>query len=748
MDKPNKILIVGAGEGGRLLLKELKKTGPTKYTLVGFVDDNKIGKIENIPILGKIYSIPLIVKQYQIDEIIISIPSLKKEKLAEIISICKSSNAEVKILPSTYESVYSLKTGRPWYNPIRKINLEDLIKRKPCVIDFKKIKGHFKGKRILITGGGGSIGSELSRQISEFNPRLLVIVDNSEYNAYKIDMELRKKYGKKLNLITKTCDIKDYLAIEEICKNQKIDIVFHAAAYKHVPLMEFNIKEAVKNNIFGTYNVALAAEKTNVKEFILISTDKAVNPTSIMGVTKRITEEIIQLFDKTKFVTVRFGNVLGSKGSVIPLFEKQIKEGGPITLTHPKMTRYFMTIPEAAQLVIQAGIVGQNKEILILDMGKPYKIKEVAEELIRLSGLIPYKDIKIKYIGLRPGEKLCEELLTNNELLTKTQNERIFVSKAEAIDKNKLSEDLEELRNFLKTKEIETKRKLKKMLPSYKIKKPKIFITGSRGFIGSNLKGQLLNKGFEIIETPLEDNLEIDLSKKENFANIPPAEIVIHLASHLPQKGSTKEDYNRDIEMTRNIIEYCEKYNSKLIFISSSAVYGNTKLNPIKENEVINPINDYGKCKAECERLILSSKLKGVILRFFNIYGPEQHKKFLIYSINEDIKTGCIKIMKHIKRDMLYLSDATQSIINSIYFKNNHIKIFNIGSGKSFFIEEIADKISSIKKVNPIKEYLEPNETTILDICADISLAKKHLKWKPKISLDNGLKLTIENNKT
>ncbi|MAH49326.1 nucleoside-diphosphate sugar epimerase [Candidatus Pacearchaeota archaeon] len=470
--KCKKLLIVGAGEAGGLLLREIQKNPLFKYEIIGFIDDNKKlnKKISGIPVLGKICDILKIVSEKSIEEIIIAIPSLSKLKLKEVINLCEGCGVEIKILPGTYEVMKTWKTGLPWIKPLRKINMEDLLQRKPVLIDFKEIKKYISEKTILITGAGGSIGSELCRQISELSPKVLIVLDNCEYNLYKIDQELRDIYGDEICLKSVIGDVRSKERLEGLFRENKIDIVFHAAAYKHVPLMEANESEAIKNNIFGTYNLASIAEKNNVENFVLISTDKAVNPSSVMGASKRIAEMVCQLFDKkTRFITVRFGNVLGSTGSVIPLFEKQIERGGPITITHPEITRYFMTIPEAAQLVIQAGAIGENKDIMVLDMGEPYKILDIAKELIKLYGLVPEKDIKIKYIGLRPGEKLYEELLTEQEGLKKTKNERIFITQSLSVNKKNLMNKLKEINRALSfgARDI-LRNKLAEIVPSYK----------------------------------------------------------------------------------------------------------------------------------------------------------------------------------------------------------------------------------------------------------------------------------------
>jgi len=470
MKNKKNLLIVGAGEAAGLLLKEIEKNPSLKYEIKGFVDDFKEGSFQNLPIWGKINEISKIVKEIGIEEIIVAIPSLKKERLKEILNLCEESGLETKIVPGTYESLKTLKTGLPLYSEVREVNIEDLLRRKPELIDFGEIEKYLFNKSVLVTGGGGSIGSELCRQIAELKPSFLYVLDNCEFFLYEITNKLKENYPE-LKFRPIIADIRDRKKLEEIFSQNKIDVVFHTAAYKHVPMMEFNIKEAVKNNVFGSYNVLDISAKYNVKNIVVISTDKVVNPTNIMGVTKRIVEKITQLFygNGSDILIVRFGNVLGSRGSAIPLFESQIKKGGPITITDSEMTRYFMTIPEAAQLVIQAGVIGKGKEIMVLDMGEPYKIQEIAEELVRLHGLEPHKDIKFNYTGLRPGEKLHEELFTEFEGATQTKHKRIFVVQSEEIDKKEFGKKIEELSNIIQSglSDKEVVSKLKEMVPSY-----------------------------------------------------------------------------------------------------------------------------------------------------------------------------------------------------------------------------------------------------------------------------------------
>lgn len=463
----SKILIIGAGDAGVLALRELKKRDFHDGMPVGFIDDskNKINlNVQGFPVLGSREDIPKIVEQYQVDEIIIAIPSASGDAIREIVEICKESKAaSLKILPG----VHDILSGKITVSAIREVQVEDLLGRDPVSVDLEEVAGYIKNQIILVTGAGGSIGSELCRQIVRFSPAKLVLVGHGENSIFDIEQEL-KGYP----VATEILDIKDSAKVDIVFNKYKPSVVFHAAAHKHVPLMEFNPEEALKNNVLGTNNLAQAADKIGVKTFVLISTDKAVNPTSVMGASKRIAEMVIQDFDKrskTKFVAVRFGNVLGSRGSVIPTFKKQISAGGPLTVTDPNMTRYFMTIPEASQLVIQAGAMASGGEIFILDMGKPVKIVDLAKDLIRLSGLEPEKDIKIKYTGIRPGEKLFEELLTSEEGTSATKHKRIFVAKPNNINSEaivKFVEDIREKANYLSREDIDNA--IRQFIPDFR----------------------------------------------------------------------------------------------------------------------------------------------------------------------------------------------------------------------------------------------------------------------------------------
>ena len=464
-----KVLVVGAGETGAFIEREFRKDSKYDKRVVAFVDDNKkkIGlNISGVKVLGNRNDIPNIVEERGIKEIIIAISNIDSDDFRNIIDICKESGAKVKVMPN----VSKLEDTTGIIRQIRDVKVEDLLGRESIKLDYEGISEYIKEKVVLVTGGGGSIGSELCRQIVKFNPKTLIIVDIYENNAYDIQNELLSNY-KDLNLITLIASVRDRERLREIFSKYKPNVVFHAAAHKHVPLMEESPCEAFKNNNLGTLNTAEVSSEFNVERFVLISTDKAVNPTNIMGASKRICEMIIQSIDKeskTEFVAVRFGNVLGSNGSVVPLFKKQIKKGGPITLTHKEITRYFMTIPEAAQLVLQAGAYAKGGEIFILDMGKPVKIYDLAVNLIKLSGLVPDKDIKIKITGLRPGEKLYEELLMDEEGLTKTAHNKIFVARPGSFNLNEVKENIKELIKVSSTGDIvKTKEKLKEVVPTY-----------------------------------------------------------------------------------------------------------------------------------------------------------------------------------------------------------------------------------------------------------------------------------------
>lgn len=437
-------LIIGAGQCGVIIAKELKFNNNSLVHAHAFIDDDPTKlkqKIMGIPVLGNKHDIPRIVNECNISEIIIAIPSASRKKIAEIINICNKTSANIQIIPN----ISDLIEGRVTLKSMRNVDVEDLLGRDAVVLENEGIESYISGKTILVTGAGGSIGSELCRQIAKFNPQTLLLVGHGENSIYLIHQELN---GQVKNLIPLIADVQDRDCIERIFAEYRPQVVFHAAAHKHVPLMEANPSEAIKNNVFGTKNVADCANRYKADKFVLISTDKAVNPTSIMGASKRIAEMYIQSLgniSETKFCAVRFGNVLGSRGSVIPLFKKQIAQGGPVTVTHPEMVRYFMTIPEASRLVIQAGGFARDGEVFVLDMGEPVKIYDLAKHLIRLSGFEPEVDIKIKFSGIRPGEKLYEELLLDEEGMTSTRHERIFIGKPSHISHEELNKQIQNL---------------------------------------------------------------------------------------------------------------------------------------------------------------------------------------------------------------------------------------------------------------------------------------------------------------
>ena len=441
-----RIMIVGAGTSGSVILKEMTTSSLVNGCVVCFVDDdkNKAGKFLNgVPVAGNRNDIPRLAAEYKIDEIYIAIPSASARERKAIIEICRETGCQVKILPG----IYQLINGEVSIAKLRNVEIEDLLGRDPIRVNLDEIMGYVSGKVVLVTGGGGSIGSELCRQVASHNPKQLIIFDIYENNAYDIQLELKEKYPD-LDLVVLIGSVRNTHRIETVFKKYRPDIVYHAAAHKHVPLMEDSPNEAIKNNVFGTYKTAKAADKYGTSRFVLISTDKAVNPTNIMGASKRMCEMVVQMMNarsKTDFVAVRFGNVLGSNGSVIPLFKKQIEQGGPVTVTHPDIIRYFMTIPEAVSLVLQAGAYAKGGEIFVLDMGEPMKILDLAKNLIRLSGYTPDVDIPIVFTGLRPGEKLYEELLMNEEGMQDTPNKLIHIGKPIEFDMERFEEQLEEL---------------------------------------------------------------------------------------------------------------------------------------------------------------------------------------------------------------------------------------------------------------------------------------------------------------
>lgn len=437
-----RVLIIGAGDAAAMLIKELNQSS-TSYLPIIAVDDAKWkekSKILGVPILNGINNIRKYSEEHSIDEIFIAIPTLTRERFKEVIQLAQETKCRIKTLPSLYDIV----NGQVNVQSIRDVNIEDLLGRDEVYLDIKGITTYLENEVVIVTGGGGSIGSELCRQICKFKPSHLLILDNYENNAFDLEQELHYKYPQqKVSIII--ANVRDNDRLERIFSEFQPSVIFHAAAHKHVPLMETNPEEAVKNNVLGTYNVAQCAHKHKAKRFVLISTDKAVNPTNVMGATKRIAEMIIQSINSqsaTEFSAVRFGNVLGSNGSVIPTFKKQISQGGPVTVTHPDITRYFMTIPEAARLVLQAGAIAEGGEIFVLDMGEPVKIIDLAKQLIKLSGYEPNVDIKIEITGLRPGEKLYEELLLAEEGIIASSHEEIYTAKPVSIDSENLLEQI------------------------------------------------------------------------------------------------------------------------------------------------------------------------------------------------------------------------------------------------------------------------------------------------------------------
>lgn len=469
-DNQKKIMIIGGGDAGAMVIREYKNHTQLDSKPIAIIDDSekKQGQMINgVLVVGKRIDIPTVAEKLKIDEIIIAMPSASKTEIRDIVEIAKTTKAKLKILPGMFELI----DGKVSIKNIREVDIGDLLGREEIKTDLREISSYITNKIVLVTGGGGSIGSELCRQIANFNPQKLIIVDIYENNAYDIQNELLRKY-KDLNLRTVIASIRDKDRIMELMNNENPQVVFHAAAHKHVPLMEESPKEAIKNNVFGTLNLAQAADKAGVDKFVMISTDKAVNPTNIMGASKRICEMIIQSINsvsQTEFVAVRFGNVLGSNGSVIPLFKKQIAEGGPVTVTHEDVIRYFMTIPEAVQLVIQAGAMANGGEVFILDMGEPVRIVDLAKDLIRLSGFEPNIDIPIVITGLRPGEKLFEELLLDEEGISATKHDKIFIGKPTFTDYKLLLRSLESANRIIKIgTDEDIKNYVKTIVPNYK----------------------------------------------------------------------------------------------------------------------------------------------------------------------------------------------------------------------------------------------------------------------------------------
>lgn len=465
----NNVMIIGAGEATNVIMREIQNSSYLANSNIAcIIDDDrrKVGKyIRGVKVIGTRDKIKEAAKLYDIDEIIFAIPSASNEVKRDILNICKETDCTLKILPGVYQMV----DGEINVNSIRNVDVLDLLGRDPIEVDIESIMGYVKDKVIMVTGGGGSIGSELCRQLVSHKPKQLIIFDIYENNAYDIQQELKINYPD-ANVVTLIGSIRNVSRLESVFAQYKPDIVYHAAAHKHVPLMEVSPDEAVKNNVVGTWNVARMADKYGVKKFVMISTDKAVNPTNVMGATKRICEMIVQMYNeisKTDFVAVRFGNVLGSNGSVIPLFKRQIEAGGPVTVTDPNIIRYFMTIPEAVSLVLQAGAYAKGGEIFILDMGEPVKIDDLAKNLIRLSGYTLGVNMEIKYTGLRPGEKLYEELLMKEEGLQETDNKLIHIGKPIEFDKENFFDNLEKLKEEAYSETGNIRESLKKVVDTY-----------------------------------------------------------------------------------------------------------------------------------------------------------------------------------------------------------------------------------------------------------------------------------------
>ena len=463
--------IIGAGNAGVALLNEMKNNVSNHYQPVCFFDDDpeKVGKfIHGIEVKGKIDMMPLLLRNTMVTEIIFAIPSANPIRRKEILEMCSTLHCHVKVLPDSFAAVQSENLTQN----VRNVKIDDLLGRERVVFNNQEVFGFLQDKVIMVTGGGGSIGSELCRQIAKRGPKRLIVVDIYENNAYDLQQELKMEYGNKLDLKVEIASVRDREKVRELVGYYRPQIIFHAAAHKHVPLMEECPEEAVKNNVFGTYNVVHAADEFGVDKFVLISTDKAVNPTNVMGATKRFCEMILQSMkgrSHTEYASVRFGNVLGSNGSVIPLFRRQIEAGGPVTITDKRIIRYFMTIPEAAQLVLEAGAMAGSSEVFVLDMGQPVKILDLAENLIKLSGYVPYVDIDIVETGLRPGEKLYEELLMKSDGLMKTTSSKIFIERQQEISQEEMDEKLDILHKALQAGGRENIRlAMKQVVPTYR----------------------------------------------------------------------------------------------------------------------------------------------------------------------------------------------------------------------------------------------------------------------------------------
>ena len=464
-----RVIVVGAGDAGQMIAKEIRQNPQLNIELIGFLDDDPAKRhavFQGLKVLGTQEDLESLVVAYHVDEVIIAIPSATGKEIRSIVDHCRKKKCQFKVLPGVGELI----DGRVTVQQIRQVDLDDLLGREPIQLDNKNIQNYLAGKRVLITGAGGSIGSEICRQIAQFNPAKLILFENAETPLFRIEQELGKRFPQ-VPIVPIIGDVRNRSRVNVIFDQQQPQVVFHAAAYKHVPLMEINPAEAVNNNIQGTVLLADAADHYRVEKFVMVSTDKAVRPTNVMGTTKRIAEMYVQSLDKrskTRFVTTRFGNVLGSNGSVIPTFKQQIAAGGPVTVTHPEVSRFFMTIPESVQLVLQAGSMGRGGEVYLFDMGEPVKIKTLAEQMIYLSGLQPYEDIDIEYIGLRPGEKLYEELLLDDEGVLPTPHKKICIAQSASPPHEELTEQIAALVAHAKVLDYQAVGEgLKQLVPEY-----------------------------------------------------------------------------------------------------------------------------------------------------------------------------------------------------------------------------------------------------------------------------------------
>lgn len=473
---PTRALFIGAGRAGVMAAREIKGRGSIGLEIIGFVDDDSSkqgSRINGVKVLGTTEDLPRLIRRYDIDQIIITIAQATRKEMQRILDICETLPVKMRIIPGYYEII----EGKVEVNRIRDVQIEDLLGREPVQLDDKLMQQLFADKVVMVTGAGGSIGSELARQTARFHPKQILLVERAEFVLFNIDRELSETFSE-LSIIPLTADVCDRQRMETILREYKPQVILHAAAHKHVPMMEINPTEAIKNNVFGTHLLGELAGQNGVEVFVMISTDKAVRPSSIMGASKRVAELVVQSLDRefdTKYVAVRFGNVIGSAGSVIPIFRQQILKGGPVTVTHPDMVRYFMTIPEAAQLVLQAGAMGEGGEIFILDMGEPVKILDLAEDTILLSGLKPYEDIEIVFTGIRPGEKLFEELQTTEEAVTKTRHPKIYIGKIQEYQTTKVKEGLETLKQWVNENgnAVELKTYLSELLPESHLETPR-----------------------------------------------------------------------------------------------------------------------------------------------------------------------------------------------------------------------------------------------------------------------------------